>query len=474
MKNYIIDEEDDFVEDEFEIDEKIEYYKQKQFEKKIRRKYKFKITLIFLLILVISGSFFLVLFQLDVIANTEQDCKDFLSEKTRLGLETKQYSCDLPYLIGGIPNYFIANRNFKEIQKELWMVEESLKNEIKVTKLEIESLQVRLNLLEISLEENIDPPKNQNLKDSLILHRDYLELLKIQEQQGLEKLELLFEVFSRGVEINQNKYKIEEFVNFKNSIQVLDSKLRVEKYKELKQKNQSFRKTISDQISIGKNPDGSKKFDGTGYKALLEALIIPESLGSIQETIKITENPEADKIIIQIAEKRGYQKQSILKKSEVENLDNQKLVPHVGEAYLEMKGKANTEGIEMGLTSSYRSVDEQRELFLTRLKNYFEVETSEDYSDEKIATGNYNSILDILMQVTAPPGYSRHHSGYTIDISGSTPIFANSPGFDWISKDNYANSREFGFIPSYPPNTPNQGPNPEEWEYIWVGKDVLF
>ena len=78
------------------------------------------------------------------------------------------------------------------------------------------------------------------------------------------------------------------------------------------------------------------------------------------------------------------------------------------------------------------------------------------------------------MQVTAPPGYSRHHSGYTIDISGSTPIFANSPGFDWISKDNYANSREFGFIPSYPPNTPNQGPNPEEWEYIWVGKDVLF
>jgi len=34
--------------------------------------------------------------------------------------------------------------------------------------------------------------------------------------------------------------------------------------------------------------------------------------------------------------------------------------------------------------------------------------------------------------------------------------------------------KRFGFIPSYPENSGKQGPEPEPWEYVWVGEDVLL
>src|SRR5690606_25521512 len=38
---------------------------------------------------------------------------------------------------------------------------------------------------------------------------------------------------------------------------------------------------------------------------------------------------------------------------------------------------------------------------------------------------------------------------------------------------NYANAKRFGFIPSYPPDGGKQGPEPEPWEFVWVGVEVI-
>lgn len=48
--------------------------------------------------------------------------------------------------------------------------------------------------------------------------------------------------------------------------------------------------------------------------------------------------------------------------------------------------------------------------------------------------------------------------------------FKTTSCFTWISKNNYENAKRFGIIPSYPSGASNQGPNPEEWEYVWVGE----
>ncbi|MEQ8716510.1 MAG: hypothetical protein RIE08_02780 [Acidimicrobiales bacterium] len=61
---------------------------------------------------------------------------------------------------------------------------------------------------------------------------------------------------------------------------------------------------------------------------------------------------------------------------------------------------------------------------------------------------------------------------YAVDISEGTERFAqfeSTAAFAWLSADDYTNARRFGFVPSYPPGVAQQGPNPEAWEYVWVG-----
>jgi LAS superfamily LD-carboxypeptidase LdcB len=42
-----------------------------------------------------------------------------------------------------------------------------------------------------------------------------------------------------------------------------------------------------------------------------------------------------------------------------------------------------------------------------------------------------------------------------------------------MSKDNYLQAKKYGWIPSYPEGAQQQGPEPEAWEYVWVGTASL-
>ena len=52
--------------------------------------------------------------------------------------------------------------------------------------------------------------------------------------------------------------------------------------------------------------------------------------------------------------------------------------------------------------------------------------------------------------------------------------FGSTRAYEWLSSDNYLNAKRFGFIPSYPQGAGKQGPDPEPWEYVWVGEDRLL
>ena len=89
-----------------------------------------------------------------------------------------------------------------------------------------------------------------------------------------------------------------------------------------------------------------------------------------------------------------------------------------------------------------------------------------------------DEIIDRMLQTSTIPGFSKHHTGYTLDITDLTSgmdftEFAQTEGFKWISANNYLNAKRFGFIISYPEGVTNQGPEPEAWEYVWVGVEVL-
>ncbi len=74
--------------------------------------------------------------------------------------------------------------------------------------------------------------------------------------------------------------------------------------------------------------------------------------------------------------------------------------------------------------------------------------------------------------VSAPPGHSEHHTGYTIDIGDGSATwadlsvsFASTSAGRWLA----ANAASFGFELSFPPN--HACVSYEPWHWRWVGDD---
>ncbi len=123
-------------------------------------------------------------------------------------------------------------------------------------------------------------------------------------------------------------------------------------------------------------------------------------------------------------------------------------------SYLQMAADARAEGIEFAVISGFRSVSEQQELF-------FEISKQRNQTPAQRA------------KVSAPPGYSEHHTGYTIDIGDADVPSANlsqnfekTAAFQWLQ----SNAARFGFEMSFPPNNP-QGVMYEPWHWRFVGDE---
>jgi zinc D-Ala-D-Ala carboxypeptidase len=108
-----------------------------------------------------------------------------------------------------------------------------------------------------------------------------------------------------------------------------------------------------------------------------------------------------------------------------------RLTPAAAAAWKAMKAAALEEGIELNVVSAFRSVDRQAEIVR-----------------RKLATGS--SIEDVLC-VSAPPGFSEHHTGRAVDVGtpGSRALeveFEQTAAFAWLE----SRAGEFGFRLSYP------------------------
>ena len=117
-----------------------------------------------------------------------------------------------------------------------------------------------------------------------------------------------------------------------------------------------------------------------------------------------------------------------------------RLVPEAAAAWRRMKRAAAGDGIALSIVAAYRSVQRQTEIVR-----------------RKLAAGKS---LEQILTVSAPPGFSEHHSGRAVDLT--TPqapaldsAFAETPAFEWLER----RAHEFGFTLSYPAG------NPEGYEF---------
>jgi zinc D-Ala-D-Ala carboxypeptidase len=120
--------------------------------------------------------------------------------------------------------------------------------------------------------------------------------------------------------------------------------------------------------------------------------------------------------------------------------------------YEAMVAAAQQDGVELLAISGYRSLQDQNHLF-------FDVKAERGQGPTERA------------QVSAPPGYSEHHTGYAIDIGDRTrpetnlsASFEETPAFRWLS----ANAARYSFELSFPPNN-RQGVMYEPWHWRFVG-----
>lgn len=229
--------------------------------------------------------------------------------------------------------------------------------------------------------------------------------------------------------------------------------------------------TVQDLEKVASARDVKYKFfTGDQFQRLYESLNFPNTQSIVQAPV-ITGNEAADARIVTIAESRGYKLRSIpvlpiVKTNEPRLKDDDLLQPKAFSGWQVLKEMAKQDNVPiLNLNSGYRSIENQRSLFLTRLR-------ANGGNTAQIAAGQAdNSVVNTLL-MTAPPGYSRHHTGYTIDLmcdDGTGQAFEKTKCFQWISANNYDKAKRAGFVPSYPEGVPAQGPEPETWEYVWVG-----
>ncbi|VEP17116.1 D-alanyl-D-alanine carboxypeptidase [Hyella patelloides LEGE 07179] len=122
------------------------------------------------------------------------------------------------------------------------------------------------------------------------------------------------------------------------------------------------------------------------------------------------------------------------------------------EKFRQMEADARAQGIKLAVISGFRSVETQNSLF-------FDVKEQRIQDTAKRA------------EVSAPPGYSEHHTGYAIDLGDAnvpathlSPKFEDTAAFKWLEQ----NAAKYSFELSFPRDNP-QGISYEPWHWRFVG-----
>ncbi|MBF2034727.1 MAG: D-alanyl-D-alanine carboxypeptidase family protein [Leptolyngbyaceae cyanobacterium T60_A2020_046] len=117
-----------------------------------------------------------------------------------------------------------------------------------------------------------------------------------------------------------------------------------------------------------------------------------------------------------------------------------------------MIADAAAEGVRIIPLSGFRSIEDQQYLF-------FNIKAERGQTTRTRA------------EVSAPPGYSEHHTGYAVDVGdGSRPNlhleveFEQTPAFQWLAQ----NAARYSFELSFPPDN-DQGIQYEPWHWRFVG-----
>ncbi len=171
----------------------------------------------------------------------------------------------------------------------------------------------------------------------------------------------------------------------------------------------------------------------------------------------ITGNQELDDRIWELAFERGYVLRPTVS-GDLSRVGGVLMQAPAAEAWIGLRADARSAGMGFILSSAYRSPAAQRTQFRSKLG------------------GTSDNAINAALTWWSVPGTSKHHAGYALDFryaNGTFGEFRGTRDYTWLSENNFAIPMQHGFVPSYPDDAVSQGPNPEPWEFVWVGIGLI-
>ena len=201
---------------------------------------------------------------------------------------------------------------------------------------------------------------------------------------------------------------------------------------------------------------------GLGVILLVATFILQQRLGSRPqvEVVKVvpttestpTSTPTPTGIRENILGHLPYEEAPSSELANVTTDGRVRLKKAAAEKFKQMQAAARRAGVNLDPISGFRSVEDQDYLFF-RIKEQRTQNTTE------------------RAEVSAPPGFSEHHTGYAVDIGdGNVPAthvetsFEKTAAFRWLSN----NAARYSFELSFPKDNA-QGISYEPWHWRFVG-----
>lgn len=131
------------------------------------------------------------------------------------------------------------------------------------------------------------------------------------------------------------------------------------------------------------------------------------------------------------------------------NLENVRVHKKCKLAFDKMQKDALKDNINLEIISGYRSSKYQIEIFKCKFKDKNNPTKEE---------------LRKRLSVSAPSGFSEHHTGLAIDINSVEDDFTGTPEAIWLEK----NAPKYGFELSFPKSN-KQGLSYEPWHWRYIG-----
>jgi LAS superfamily LD-carboxypeptidase LdcB len=370
---------------------------------------------------------------------------------------------------------------------------------------------INLNLLANKIKQetnnlNVVNFENQNKDKKELIS---LELASLQKFLGDSKINYKLPITSSFINLTanyhtllrENKDRINEATNLKNQLDSNMSLLNDEDQKTAKEiismqgltfigQNIKTKELVEKQITqLLASRNNKTSITDSEYLELkkklkvfnaAEFLALSDSISTIPRPTwnKTIIAPEVDANLYAIASKRGYKYRTEADISQLTGVTETDIKIDAKVELDKLIASGSKDGFNFKIASGYRNPDLQKIVFTSRLVTACLSILGRDCGLDDFRNGAANGPIEEVLKTSSVPAMSKHHTGLTADINevdgGALTEFKNTKSYQYLSADNFFNAKKFGFVPSYPNGGKDMGPDPEEWEFVFVGIDKLI